>query len=155
LFVPVAAAAVFLVDLVISLGIYAILLAFYQVMPSWQVVFVPVLVLLTLVATLGMGISLSALTVFYRDFKHVVPFMIQLLMYVSPVIYEANMLPARYQLVFSLNPLFGIIAAYRSAILGTPWNFVSFGISTTVAISLLIFSVLYFRRTERQFADFA
>jgi lipopolysaccharide transport system permease protein len=155
LFVPLAAAAVFLVDMVISMGIYAVLLAIFHVTPSWQVVFVPFLALLTLVATLGFGITLAALTVFYRDFKHIVPFLIQILMYVSPIIYEPNIFPWRVQLLLSLNPLFGIIGSFRSAILGTPWNLLSLLISSTVAIGMLVFGVFYFRKTERQFADFA
>ena len=90
LFIPIAAASVFLVDLMFSLGIYAFVLLYYRFVPSWTIVFLPVLILLTLVATLGIGIMLSALTIFYRDFKHIVPFLIQIFMFVTPVIYSAN-----------------------------------------------------------------
>ena len=96
LFVPIAAASVFLVDLVISLGIYAVVLLYYRVVPSWTIVFLPLLVLLTLIATLGIGIMISALTVFYRDFKHIVPFLMQIFMYVTPVIYPANVFSTSY-----------------------------------------------------------
>ena len=91
LFVPIAAASVFLVDLLISLGIYAVVMLYYGVAPSWGIVWLLLLILLTLVATLGIGMTLAALTVFYRDFKHIVPFLIQILMYVTPVIYPAKM----------------------------------------------------------------
>jgi lipopolysaccharide transport system permease protein len=155
LFVPIAAASVFLVDVVISLVMYAGLLLFYRVTPSWTIVFLPVLVLLTLIATLSIGIMISALTVFYRDFKHIVPFLLQIFMFVTPVIYSANVFSKRAQMVLSLNPMFGIMSAYRSAILGTPWNLASFGISTAIAIGLFICAVYYFRRTERHFVDFA
>ena len=155
LFVPVGAACVFLVDLVISLGMYAVLLAYHRIVPSWTIVFLPLLVLLTLIATLGFGIMISALTVFYRDFKHVVPFMIQVFMFATPVIYSADAFSTRAQIVLSLNPMFGIISAYRWAILGTPWNFASLAISTATALVLFIGAVYYFRRTERYFADFA
>jgi lipopolysaccharide transport system permease protein len=155
LFVPIAAAGVFVVDLLISLVIYAALLLYYGVAPSWGVVWLPALVLLTFVATLGPGITLAALTVFYRDFKHIVPFMIQILMYVSPVIYPVSMIGRRWQLILSVNPLFGIISGYRSAILGRSWDFPLLAISTASAVLLFIFSVYYFRKTERQFADFA
>jgi lipopolysaccharide transport system permease protein len=114
---------------------------------------------LTLVATLGPGIMLAALTVFYRDFKHIVPFLVQILMYVSPVIFPASIITRRHwQLILSLNPMFGIIGGYRSAILGRPWDrasLASLAISTVSAVSLFIFSVYYFRKTERRFADFA
>jgi lipopolysaccharide transport system permease protein len=155
LFVPVASASVFLVDLAISLGIYAIVLAYYRVVPSWGVIWLPFLILLTLVATLGMGLTLAALTVFYRDFRHVIPFMVQIMMFVTPVIYPTKLVGTYWQLLLSLNPLFGIVTAYRSAILGTPWNFTALAISSTSAILLFVFSLFYFRKTERRFADFA
>jgi lipopolysaccharide transport system permease protein len=155
LFVPIAAAGVFLVDLVISLGLYALILLYYGVAPSWGVVWLLALIPLTFAATLGPGVTLAALTVFYRDFKHIVPFLVQILMYVSPVIYPGSIMGKKWQLVLSLNPMFGIIGGYRSAILGLPWDFASLAISTTSAVSLFIFSIYYFRKTERRFADFA
>jgi lipopolysaccharide transport system permease protein len=155
LFVPVASACVFAVDLLISLGLYAVILAYYGIMPSWQVVYLPALILLTLVATLGPGLIMAALTVFYRDFKHLVPFLVQICMYVVPVIYPAEMIGRRWQLVLSVNPMFGIIKAYRSAILGVPWDLGSLAISTASAVGLFVLSLKYFRKTEREFADFA
>jgi lipopolysaccharide transport system permease protein len=155
LFVPIAAASVFLVDVLISLGMYAVILLYNRVTPSWTIIFLPLLVLLTLIATLGIGIMISALTVFYRDFRHIVPFLMQIFMFVTPVIYSANVFKPRTQMILSLNPMFGIISAYRSAILGTKWNFSSLGISTAISVALFIYSVFYFCRTERHFADFA
>lgn len=95
LFVPIAAASVFLVDVVIALGMYAFILLYYHVMPSWTIVFLPLLVFLTLIATLSIGIMISALTVFYRDFRHIVPFLTQIFMFVTPVIYSANVFTPR------------------------------------------------------------
>jgi lipopolysaccharide transport system permease protein len=155
LFVPVAAASVFAVDLLISLGIYAIVMLYYGVAPSWGIVWVPALILLTLVATLGIGVTLAALTVFYRDFKHIVPFLTMIMMYITPVIYPARMIGPRWQTILSLNPMFGIVGAYRSAILGVGWDFASLAISTASALGLFTFSLFYFRKTERRFADFA
>jgi lipopolysaccharide transport system permease protein len=100
-------------------------------------------------------VTLAALTVFYRDFKHIVPFLVQFLMYASPVIYPGEMLGPRWQLILSLNPMFGIIGAYRSAILGLEWNIPSLAISTASALGLFLFALFNFRRTERRFADFA
>jgi lipopolysaccharide transport system permease protein len=154
--VPIAAAAVFLVDVLISLGIYAVILMCYHIMPSWTIIFLPLLVALSLLATLGLGLTLSALTVFYRDFRHIIPFLTQVLMFVSPVFYSASMIKRpEYRWIMSLNPMFGIITGFRSAILGIDWDFASLTISTTVALASFVFGMLYFRRTERRFSDFA
>jgi lipopolysaccharide transport system permease protein len=159
LFMPVSAATVFLVDVAYSLGIYAIILLLYRMTPAWTIVFLPALVLLTLIATLSIGVMLASLTLFYRDFRHVVPFLVQVMMYVSPVFWSASAITDRKPLagyVMALvNPMFGIIDAYRGIILGTPLNLGCLLISTASAISLFIFAVFYFRRTERCFADYA
>jgi lipopolysaccharide transport system permease protein len=158
LFLPITAAAVFLVDLMYSVGIYAIILLFYQIVPAWTVVFLPVLVLLTLIGTLSIGVFLAALTLFYRDFRHVVPFLVQIMMYVTPIFYSASVFTDKRPglgYVLSLNPMFGIIDAYRGLILGTPFSPTCLLISSTSALLLFVFAVFYFRRTERRFADFA
>jgi lipopolysaccharide transport system permease protein len=156
IYVPVAAACVFMVDLLISLGLYAIVLCYYQIAPNWTVVFLPALIVLTLIATLGFGLTLSAVTVLYRDFKHIVPFIVQIMMYVTPVIYPAELITRPlYRWLLSLNPMFGLVTAYRSCILGLPLDFISFGISSLTAVTLFLFGVYYFRRTERYFADLA
>jgi ABC-type polysaccharide/polyol phosphate export permease len=155
LFVPIAAASVFLVDLAYSLGIYAFVLLYYQVTPSWTVIFVPLLIVVTLIATLSLGVMLSALTVFYRDFRHLVPFLVMIFMYSTPVFYPAHMIPLKYHWFLALNPMFGLVSAYRSAILGLPWHFQSLAISTASALITFLVAVYYFRRTERRFADFA
>jgi len=155
LFVPIAAASVFLVDLAYSLGIYAFVLLYYRIIPSWTVIYVPLLIVVTLIATLSLGVMLSALTVFYRDFRHLVPFLQQIFMYITPVMYPVSMIPEKYHWFLALNPMFGLVSAYRSAILGLPWHFQSLVISTTSALVTFLFAVYYFRRTERRFADFA
>jgi lipopolysaccharide transport system permease protein len=154
LFIPIAAASVYLVDLAYSLGIYALILLYYRITPSWTIVFLPLLVGLTLIATLSLGIMLSALTVFYRDIRHVVPFLTQILLFVTPVIYPLSALPERFHYLLALNPMFGIVVAYRTAIFGGSWHWPVFAISSTSAIVSFLFAIFYFRRTERQFADF-
>ena len=154
LFIPVAAASVFVVDLVYSLVIYAFVLLYYHVMPSWTIIFLPLLIVLTLIATLSLGIMLAALTVFYRDVRHIVPFLTQILMFLTPVIYPLSVLPAKYHGILALNPMVGIVAAYRSAIFGDAWNWSVVAISTTSTILSFLVAVFYFRRTERRFADF-
>ena len=155
LFVPIAAAAVFVVDLLISLVLYAAVLLYYGVTPSWGTLWLVLLIPLTIVATLSIGLTLAALTIFYRDFKHIVPFLTQILMYITPVIYPAKLVGPRWQMLFSLNPMFGIVTAYRSAILGTAWNHQALAISTASALGLFLFAIFYFRKVERRFADFA
>jgi lipopolysaccharide transport system permease protein len=158
LFLPITAAAVFLVDLAYSLGIYAVILLFYRIVPAWTVIFLPVLVLLTLIGTLSIGVLLAALTLFYRDFRHVVPFLVQVMMYVTPVFYSASIFTEKKPslgYLLSLNPMFGIIDAYRGLILGTPLNLTCLAISSASAVVLFVFALFYFRRTERRFADFA
>jgi lipopolysaccharide transport system permease protein len=155
LFVPTSCVGVFLVDMMISFGIYAVLLAFYRIAPSGNVVFVPILVVVTALATLGLGYILAALTVLYRDFRYVLPFLLQVMMYLSPVIYPSGIMPERYQMILALNPMCGLIEAYRSAILGSPWNLPTLAISTVTSLLLFVFGLFYFRKTERRFADIA
>ena len=155
LFIPTASIGASLVDMGISFVVYMIVLACYQVMPSWQIIFVPGLVALTALCVLGFGYILAALTVSYRDFRFVIPFMLQAMMYISPVVYPVSMVPARYQWILALNPMAGIIDGYRSAILGKPWNLTTLGISAAMSAGLFVFGLFYFRKTERMFADIA
>lgn len=154
LFMPISAAAVYLVDGALSFLVYGAILFHYGITPAWTIVFLPFLFLLTLIATLSIGILLAGLTLFYRDFKHIVPFMVQIMMYVSGIFFPVDMIPERYHWLVSLNPMFGIIDGYRAAILGTPLHWNCFLISSAVAIGLFVFSIHYFRRTERLFADY-
>jgi lipopolysaccharide transport system permease protein len=157
-FVPIASASIFLVDMAISFLLYGLILAYYGVMPSATVILAPALIGLTLVATWGLGLTISALTVFYRDFRHIIPFMTQIMFYMTPIIIPSDYITKKYVYVLSVNPMFGITSAFRSAILGTdrfPFDGISLAISATSAFALLSFGLLYFRRTERRFADFA
>ena len=155
LFIPTASVGALLIDFAITFVLYAGLLAWYRMVPSWQIVFLPALVLLTVMATLGLGYILAGLTVFYRDFRYVVPFFVQVLMYLSPVIYPASILPPRYRWVLALNPMGGLIGGYRSAILGAPWDLVSLAASTAATLFLFAAGLAYFRTVERRFADIA
>ena len=153
LIIPTAHVGAGLVDLAISFGVYAIILALFGVAPSWGIVFIPFLVLLTIAAALGLGLVLASLTVTYRDFRYVVPFSMQALMYLSPVVYPVSIVPQRYHWLLALNPMSGIIDAYRSAILGKPWNFTTLIVSSGVTVALFVFGLYYFRKAERRFAD--
>lgn len=155
LFLPISAASIFLVDGVLTLFVYAGLLVFYQIPPHWTVIFLPFLFALTMIAALGIGITLAGLTLFYRDFKHVVPFLVQIMMYMTPIFYTINpTVPAKLRWILSLNPMFGITDAFRASILGIPIEWDCLLISGTVALGLFVFSLFYFRRSERMFADY-
>jgi lipopolysaccharide transport system permease protein len=134
-------------------------MAWYAFMPTWRLLFLPVFVLLAFIAALGPGLLLTALSVEYRDFRYVVPFIIQIGMFVSPVGYPSShftsMLPAQWQWAYSLNPMVGVIEGFRWSILGgqSQFNPYSFLISLGVAVYLLLLGITSFRRMERRFAD--
>lgn len=156
LFVPTAAVLGCVVDFAIGLLMYALVLAYYKIVPPPTVLlFLPALLLLTLAAAVGVALLLSALTVTYRDFRYVVPIAIQILMYASPIIYPVRLFPPRYQWVLALNPIAGIIDGYRSAILGKPWNLETLAVSSLSTAACLLGGMYYFRRTEQRFADIA
>jgi len=155
LFVPSASIGSGLIDLMISFAVFALVMAYYGVGVGSGVFAVPLLVLLTAAASLGVGLALAALIVTYRDFRYVLPFLVQSWMYLSPVIYPVSMVPREWQPLLAVNPMAGIIDGFRSALLGLPWNFTTLGVSTVSSILLLAIGLLYFRRTERNFADVA
>jgi lipopolysaccharide transport system permease protein len=155
LFMPTAAVAGCFIDSLIAFGLLLLVLAWYGYAPSAQIVFLPVIVLFTILAALGAAYLLSALTVAYRDFRYVIPVMTQALMFLSPVIYPVTIVPERYQWLLGLNPMAGMIDGVRSAVLGKPWNMPTLLVSMTTAVALLFAGALYFRKTERRFADIA
>ena len=155
LFVPAASIGGGLVDFAVSFVVFVGLLAVYRVVPGWGVLALPGLVLVTAMAALGVGLSLAAVTVTYRDFRYVIPFMVQAWMYLSPVIYPVSIVPPDWQWLLAINPMVGIIDGFRAAFLGAPWNLTTLGVSTASATVMLIFGLFHFRKTERRFADVA
>lgn len=155
LFVPTATVSGAVVDMGLSFLVFLGLMAIYGVVPSASIALLPFLVGLVWAASLGIAFALSALTVSYRDFRFVIPFMVQAWQFLSPVVYPANIVPERYHLLYALNPLAGIIEAFRAAVFGTPMPWGMLGISSLTAAVLLVVGMMYFRRTERRFADIA
>jgi lipopolysaccharide transport system permease protein len=155
LIIPMSAVAAGLVDFAITLGLLFLMMPYYHVAPGWGLLLVPFLALGLVVASMGVGALLSALTVAYRDFRHVVPFLIQLWMFATPSIYMyANTVGnPRWRLVLPLNPAYGLIANFRTAILGGEFDLFALFISGAVSFLLLIAGCLYFRRVEQGFAD--
>ena len=155
LFVPAAAVGGGLVDMAVSFAVFAVLMMVYGVTPGLGLLALPLLVALTAVAALGIGLTLAAVTVTYRDFRYVVPFLIQAGLYLSPVIYPVGLVPERWRWVLALNPMTGIIEGFRSSLLGKPWQFDTLAISVLVSTLLLVYGLFYFRKMERRFADVA
>lgn len=159
LMLPIASLGEGLMDFGIALGMFVILLvgfnvAGYKVYPGWGLLLVPVLVLLLMLAALGMGTLLSALTVIYRDVRHVVPFLTQLWMFLTPAIYlrpeDRGPLTRTW---LPLNPAYGLIFNFRQAMLGGDLDWYALAVSSAVALTLLLGGFYYFRRVERTFAD--
>jgi lipopolysaccharide transport system permease protein len=157
LVIPFAAIAAGLPDLAIGLAFLGVVMAAYGVAPALAaVVVLPVLVASMLVTMAGVGCWLAALNIQFRDVKFVVPVLTQVWLYASPVIYPASMVPPRFRGLYALNPMAGVIEGFRAALLGSrpvPWGDVA--VSTAVGAALFVSGTLYFRRTERVFADVA
>ncbi len=155
LIIPLADVGASLFDFGIAFGVLVVLMLYYGVVPGWQLVLVPGISLLLMLAAIGVGTLLAALTVAYRDFRHVVPFMIQLWMFTTPSIYmDANaVLGPRGQALLPLNPAHGLIVNFRAAMLGQPLDLYALAVSGTVSVVLVVLGCLYFRRVERSFAD--
>jgi lipopolysaccharide transport system permease protein len=152
---PVSAVLVNLADLVISFAILVVLMVVLQFPPSPRFLALPPLTLLAIMVSLGAGIWIAALNVKYRDFRYIVPFIVQLGLYISPVGFPSSVVPEEWRLVYSLNPMVGVIDGFRWAILGPPSEVYlpGFILSIILTIGVLGFGVAYFRRTERTFAD--
>jgi lipopolysaccharide transport system permease protein len=155
LLVPAGAVVTSLVDFGITLGLLTVLMLWYRFAPGWQILFLPFLVILTFALSVGAGLLLAALNVEYRDFRYIVPFIVQFGLFVSPIAFETSAVPQRWRMLLSLNPMTGIIDGFRWAILGgrTPLNPTTTGLSFALSILCLILGIWYFRRTERSFAD--
>jgi len=141
-------------DFLIGFGVLTVLMVVYQVVPTWHVVFLPFFVLLALVTALGVSLWLSALYVLYRDVQHVIPFLVQLWFFLTPVFYPTSEIPAGWaSVVYNLNPMTGVVGGFRWALLGQQPPGPLFWLSA--AMSLLVFAagLIYFRRMERVFAD--
>jgi lipopolysaccharide transport system permease protein len=153
LIMPVASIMSPLVDFCVAFGILIIMMAYYGFVPTINVIFLPLLVIFAMMTSLAVGLWLSALNVKYRDFQYTVPFLIQIWMFASPVVYPASMIPQQFKFLYALNPMTGVIEGFRWALLGTNPPTTMIFISLGVVIVLLVSGVFYFRRMEQYFAD--
>jgi lipopolysaccharide transport system permease protein len=155
LLVPASTLAVGFVDFTISLAILALLMAWYQYLPDMRVLAVPLFVLLALTASLGAGLWIAALTVKYRDFRFIAPFIVQIGFFASPIFYRSDKFHGVGRLIYSLNPIVGAIDGFRWSVFrgAIPLYWPGLLISATMSLFLLFTAILYFRRTEKSFAD--
>lgn len=155
LIVPASAVVVAFVDFLISFSILACLMLWYQYWPSWQILTLPFFILMAFLASIGPGLWITALNVKYRDFRYVIPFIVQLGLYVSPVGFSSTIIPEQWRLLYSLNPVVGVIDGFRWAILGGQSNLYlpGFLLSWGVVAFFLWLGVRQFRKVEKSFAD--
>jgi lipopolysaccharide transport system permease protein len=158
LILPASAVVVAMVDFLISLAILAGLMAWYGMVPTVRILALPLFTALAFLSAMGPGLLFTALNVKYRDFRYIIPFVVQFGLYVSPVFYSTTVIQERFgdfgRTLVSLNPIVGVIDGFRWAICGTTelhWS--SFGLSTVLSICMLFIGVWYFRKTEKSFAD--
>lgn len=153
LIIPGAAVVAGLVDLLVALVVMGGLMIFYGVDLSWRLLFLPLLVLLGGLLALGAGMWMAALNVKYRDVRHALPFLLQLLMFATPIIYPTDLVPAPWSRLIYLNPMTGLIDTYRAILFDRAVNWPALGVTIGGTTILIIFGAAYFRRTEKVFAD--
>lgn len=153
LIVPAAAMLAGLVDFALAFGLLCLLMLYYRVALTVQVLFLPVLVFLTALFALGVGTWMSALNVKYRDVRFALPFVIQLWLFVSSVILPSSSVPEKWRWLLLLNPMSAIIEGYRSALFGLPFDWPALGIASVLTALVLVYSFYSFGRVERSFAD--
>jgi lipopolysaccharide transport system permease protein len=151
--IPASSVITSLVDLGISFGIMLIMFAWYGYMPSWHIIFLPLFILLAFTCAFGIGLYLTAVNVKYRDFRYIIPFIVQFGLYVSPVGFNSFVINEKWRMLYSLNPMVGVIDGFRWCLLGDPMHWRSFIVSVAMTIGFLWLGVYYFRKMEKTFAD--
>ena len=154
LIIPASSVIVSLVDFLISLGLMVLVMIWYQFVPSWKMVFLPLFLGWAFFTSFGVSLFLTALNVKYRDFRYIVPFIVQFGLYVSPVGFSSSTVAEEWRFLYGLNPMVGIIEAFRWGILGdTPLTMSALLSSAVITIFFTILGIRYFRSTEKSFAD--
>jgi len=156
LIIPMTPVLAGLVDFVISFSILILLMVWYGILPTIHVIFLPFLILLMMLTASGIGMWLSALAIQYRDVRHAINFIVQLLLYAAPVVWPVSLIPDNYRILYGIYPMAGVIEGFRSALIGTnpmPWDLIFVG--TLASLIIAVSGAFYFRRMERIFADVA
>jgi len=152
--IPASSVIVSLVDFAISFGLMLVLMAWYRFLPPLQILFLPLFILMAFLASFGISLYVTALNVKYRDFRYIIPFIVQFGLYVSPVGFSSSVVPQKWRLLYSFNPMVAVIDGFRWCMLGEQklyWP--GFAISTAIIILFCFVGVYYFRKTEKSFAD--
>lgn len=151
---PAASALIGLLDAAITIGLLAVLMVYYGVQPGWSILLAPLFVFQLFLLTVGIAMLLAAMNVRFRDIKYTIPFVTQLWMYATPIIYPMSFVPEQYRWIIALNPATGIVEGFRSVVLGAgELSWYVTGMSWLVTIALVVLGAVYFRATEREFAD--
>ena len=153
LIIPIANVFTGIVDFAIAFIVLIGLMIYYGIPFSVRLIWLPSFLLLALTTALGTGMWLSALNVQYRDVRYIMPFLIQLWMFVTPIIYPSSLILTKWRWIFALNPLTGIIEGYRASLLGKRFDWITLGISSIITLALFVYSAYAFRRMEKSFSD--
>ena len=151
--IPGAAVCAAAVDFLLAFVVLVPLMIYYHVTLTWQLALLPLLILVLMILALGVGTWMSALNVKYRDVRFALPFLTQIWMFLSPVIYPLSRLPPKGRLLMMLNPVAGIVEGFRSALFGLPVNWSALSVSTVLSVAILLYAAFWFRRMEKEFAD--
>jgi lipopolysaccharide transport system permease protein len=154
MYLPGGTALAGLLDFFVGSILLVALMSYYHVRASWALLFSPLVILMMILVTVGLSLMLSALNVRYRDVKHAVPFLIQIWLFATPVIYPVAKIPERFRPLLALNPLWGIVEGFRACVFpGKPINVELLGVSTSMAVAIFVAGAYYFRKAEKNFAD--
>lgn len=151
--VPASSIITSLVDFAIAFGVMVVMFFWYRFVPPMQILMLPVFIAIAFFCAFGVGLYLTAVNVKYRDFRYIIPFIVQFGLYITPVGFSSSVIPEKWRIVYALNPMVGVIDGFRWCILGQPFNLVSFSISIIMMVIFMIIGVWYFRRLEKTFAD--
>ncbi len=155
LIIPLGTVMVSFVDFLISGLILVCVMIWYGFVPDWRILTLPIFIFIAIAAAMGAGLWIAALNVKYRDFRYIIPFIVQFGLYISPVGFSSNIVPEQWRILYSLNPMVGVIDGFRWAILGgnTPLYLPSVLLSLLLVLVMLVSGIIYFRKTEKTFAD--
>lgn len=153
LIIPASSVITSLVDFGITFFMMLIMMAWFRFMPVWQIVWLPVFTLLAFICAFGIGLYLTALNVKYRDFRYIIPFIVQFGLYVTPVGFSSASIPEKWRCIASFNPMVGVIDGFRFCLLGDKMNWQSFAVSVLISFIFLFTGIRYFRKMEKTFAD--
>jgi lipopolysaccharide transport system permease protein len=153
LIIPASSVITSLVDFAVSFIILLLMIFWYQYIPSWHIIFLPLFLLLAFLCAFGFGLYLTAINVKYRDFRYIIPFIIQFGLYITPVGFSSSLITEKWKIIYSLNPMVGIIDGFRWCLLGDKINWISILFSVMIIFIFMGVGISYFRKMEKSFAD--